>query len=996
MKMEANLIQYRSVLSRLAAAVAGLGLLTVANAQAPQIAGYNPYKAAVGTTISVTGNNLKGTTALYFNNVPAQSFTVTSEWAMKVVVPVGATTGKLKVVTPKGSYTTSSDFVVDGSGGNGGGGGGGTLNIATFTPWKGLPGEVVTFQGSGFTQGMTLHFNGKLADALQVIDSGNLKCTIPVGATTGKVKITVGANSYTTSTDFIVDGTSGSDNGNGGNNPPLAFIQPPSISVPAGAMTGHPRLFVRQSDLTMLRSWAVPTNTVWVAVNNLANTAKTRMDNNQINDLGWGGGNVSSPSESYAELFAFMSLIHPDQATRDDYAQRAYVLIMKVIEEASKGQLENSPFRGKDFAINNRASWYGEGFPLTVDWIYHKFSAADKAKIRRTFLRWIQENLRANTTNYEHPKPYGVYNDPSLVDTATKVRWATNNYYANHARSVGLLSMALDEVDDVPAGADDPAAGTLRKFVGNAIQAWLYQANKFETTAGKGGISPEGLGYGELSNRAYAFLMLGMHTAGVDNPAVYGPTAAQITTPYWQNEVPDSYLHLMSPSQVVQQNWIGPVYLPYLFSDTDQYKTVDYIRTFGPLAIHARNTGDTAKYTKFRWMMDNMAPGGVANRSYRISSALDGSSVSLAVMYYLATDPNFNASTDPRPAMPTEYFAPGLGIFSSRTNWTPSASWFVTKASWNSIDHQFGDANSIAFWRGGEWLTKPHLGYGSAIACSDYQNTLAIENPAVTNISFWKDNINRGSQFVYNSEQDPTNVVSSFGPDFAFSQADTTANYNNPKVSALDVQHASRSSMFLKPDVVITYDRAKTNTAGRYKRYWLNTPAVATINGREATMTSPSGQKLFLSTLLPTTAVLSSTPKEALDGQPAQMDPMMYRFLAEDPAKPQEVRFLHVLQGANANGTKLATTTVLSSAGTAFEGVNVGGLGGHTVMFKRDLYSAFTSTTFTAPNGKFYITGFTPNAGFSVLVTQGIGTSTITITPGGPLKADAAGVLSLN
>lgn len=994
--MEANTIQYRSVWARLAAAVAGLGLITVANAQTPSIAGYNPYKAAVGTTISVTGNNLKGVTAFYFNNVPATSFTVTSEWGLKAVVPVGATTGRLKVVTPNGSYTTSSDFVVDGaSGGGNGGNNNATLNIATFVPWKGLPGEVVTFQGSGFAAGMSLSFNGKLSPTVQVINASNLKATIPVGASTGKVKITVGNASYTTSADFIVDGTSssgGSDNNGGSNNPP-PFILPPAISVPAGAMTGHPRLFVRQADLNLYRSWATPSNSVWVALNNLASTAKTRMDNNQLTDQGWGGGNVSSPSESYAELFAFMSLIHPDQATRDDYAQRAYVLVMKVIEEASKGQAENTPFRGKDFAINDRASWYGEGFPLTVDWIYHKFNAADKVKIRRTFLRWIQENLRANTTNYEHPKPYGVYNDASLVDTQVKVRWATNNYYANHARTVGLLSMAMDEADDVPTLADDPAAGTLRKFVGNAIQAWLYQADKFETTVGKGGISPEGLGYGELSTRAFAFLMLAMHTAGVDNPAVYGPTAAQITKPYWQQEVPDGYIHLLSPSQVVQQNWIGPVYLPYLFSDTDQYKNVDYIRVFGPLAIHARNTGDMVQYAKLRWMMDNLAPGGVPTRSYRISSALDGASVSLAIMYFLATDPNFNAVTDPRPAMPTEYFAPGLGILSSRTDWSPNASWFITKASWNTIDHQFGDANAIAFWRGGEWLTKPHLGYGSAIACSDYQNTLSIENPATTNIAFWNDNIGRGSQFVYNSEQDPTNLLSSFGPDYAYSQADTTANYNNPKISALDVQHASRSSVFLKPDVVITYDRAKTVTANRYKRYWLNTPAVATINGREATMTSPSGQKLFLSTLLPTTAVLTSTPKESLNGQPAQMDPMTHRFLAEDPAKPADARFLHVLQGANSNGAKMPTHTILSSAGTVFEGVNVAGT---TVMFKRDMYAAFTSTTFTAPTGKCIVTGLAPNTAYTVTKTPSAGTTLYTITPGNGMSTNSAGVLILN
>src|SRR5207249_937073 len=82
---------------------------------------------------------------------------------------------------------------------------------------------------------------------------------------------------------------------------------------------------------------------------------------------------------------------------------------------------------------------------------------------------------------------------------------------------------ALDDVDDVPADATDPPSGTLRKFVGNAIQAWLYQVRKLESSDEVGGISPEGLGYGEISLRGISFLLLGLHTTHADKPAVYGP-----------------------------------------------------------------------------------------------------------------------------------------------------------------------------------------------------------------------------------------------------------------------------------------------------------------------------------------------------------------------------------------------------------------------------------------------------------------------------------------
>lgn len=865
-------------------------------------------------------------------------------------------------------------------------------NIATFVPYHGVAGTTVEITGSNLLTTTAVTFNGVLGVNLIVLSDSSVKVDIPQNASTGKIKITTSVASYTTSVDFMVDGANGGGGGGGGSDSG-GFIDPPAIDPPIGAMTGHPRIFVRQSDVPRLRSWAVSTNSVWNAINKLSKTAKHDMDTGVLNgDDGEGGGNVSLPTESYAELFAFMSLVHPDANTRVDFANRSYTLFMKMINEAAKGVQDNQPFRGHTFAIHNRANWYGESFALTADWIYHKFTAQDKAKIRTVFLRWTQECLRASTTAQEHPQPLGVVNDPALIADKIRVRWSINNYAANHARQIGLMAMALDAADDIPATAADPPAGTLRRFVGNAIGAWLYMVNQFEKTDGAGGISPEGLGYGELSGRAIAFLLLAMHTTGVDNPAVYGAQASMINGDYWHHEIADAYLHMLSPAKVVQESWIGQTYLPYLFGDTAYYKNVDYVRVFGALAIYALNMGDTAQYNKFRWMIDNLPPGGTGARSYRITNALGGSSVTLPIVYYLATDPTTPVATDPRPTVPTDHFAPGLNIVLSRTNWTSKASWFSYRLSWNSIDHQNGDGNSINFYRGKEWLTKAGTGYGFNISSSDYQNTLSIENPGNTNLWFWTVNMAHGSQWMYDPVKDPPTPEYSFDPKYTYVQGDGTDLYNNPLISAMDVLHASRSALYLKPDVVVVYDRASSSTAGRYKRFFLNTETQAVITGNTATTTTPAGQKFYVDALLPVNTSLTATPWASLDGEPAQYEIMKYRIGSEDTSNPMDVRFLNVLQGTDAIGIKAVTSLIISQAGTPFDGALVGN---KTILFKRDITTTFNGVTFTVPltNSVCYVTGLAPYGKYTVKQKKTATGRIFTITVGGVSAADSAGVL---
>src|SRR5436309_9879173 len=78
---------------------------------APTITSFAPTSGPVGTSVTLSGTNFTGATAVTFNGVSA-SFTVTSATTIQVTVPAGATTGPLSVTTPGGTATSTNNFTV--------------------------------------------------------------------------------------------------------------------------------------------------------------------------------------------------------------------------------------------------------------------------------------------------------------------------------------------------------------------------------------------------------------------------------------------------------------------------------------------------------------------------------------------------------------------------------------------------------------------------------------------------------------------------------------------------------------------------------------------------------------------------------------------------------------------------------------------------------------------------------------------------------------------
>jgi hypothetical protein len=152
---------------------------------APSITSLNPTSGVLGASVTVTGTNFgatQGTSTIKFNGIAATP-TSWSATSIAVKVPAGATTGNV-VVTVGGVASNGVSFTVTSPG----------PSITGLNPTSGLVGAPVTISGANFgaTQGTsTVKFNGTAATATSW-SATSVVVTVPTGATTGNVVVTVG------------------------------------------------------------------------------------------------------------------------------------------------------------------------------------------------------------------------------------------------------------------------------------------------------------------------------------------------------------------------------------------------------------------------------------------------------------------------------------------------------------------------------------------------------------------------------------------------------------------------------------------------------------------------------------------------------------------------------------------------------------------------------------------------------------------------------------
>lgn len=158
----------------------------------PVITGFAPAFGRGGTNVLITGTNFLGATAVEFNGLGASGFTVLSNRALQATVPVGATTGLLRIITPAASVFSASNFVV-------------SPTLSGFSPGFGPVGTSVVITGANLDRGTpVVKFNGVSAATPTGISFNQLTAVVPVGATTGPISITTADGSHTNAANFFL------------------------------------------------------------------------------------------------------------------------------------------------------------------------------------------------------------------------------------------------------------------------------------------------------------------------------------------------------------------------------------------------------------------------------------------------------------------------------------------------------------------------------------------------------------------------------------------------------------------------------------------------------------------------------------------------------------------------------------------------------------------------------------------------------------------------
>jgi hypothetical protein len=159
--------------------------------ETPIVTSFSPTSGPVGTVVTITGSGFVEVSAVRFGGVAA-TFTVNSPTQITATVPAGATTGPISVITPGGTATSSTPFVVLEA-----------PTLTSFSPTSGPVGTVVTITGINFINVSSVTF-GDLAARFTVTSPTQITATVPVGAVTAPIRVITPAGSATSATSFTV------------------------------------------------------------------------------------------------------------------------------------------------------------------------------------------------------------------------------------------------------------------------------------------------------------------------------------------------------------------------------------------------------------------------------------------------------------------------------------------------------------------------------------------------------------------------------------------------------------------------------------------------------------------------------------------------------------------------------------------------------------------------------------------------------------------------
>jgi outer membrane protein assembly factor BamB len=172
---------------------AGNTVSAYVHGSAPTVTSFSPASGPVGTTVTITGTDLSGATAVSVNGIAMSSFTVNSDTQITAVVGAGTTTGPISVTTADGTGTSSGNFTLIPA-----------PIVSSFTPASGPVGTTVTITGTHLSGSTTVSVNGAAVSSFTVVSDTQIAAVIAAGTTSGPISVTTPGGTATSSSNFAV------------------------------------------------------------------------------------------------------------------------------------------------------------------------------------------------------------------------------------------------------------------------------------------------------------------------------------------------------------------------------------------------------------------------------------------------------------------------------------------------------------------------------------------------------------------------------------------------------------------------------------------------------------------------------------------------------------------------------------------------------------------------------------------------------------------------
>jgi Leucine-rich repeat (LRR) protein len=148
----------------------------------PTISSFGPASGTTGTMVSISGASLQPTLNVLFNGLSAFSFIAISSTNVIALVPMGASTGPITVVTGLGSTTSTASFIVSQP-----------PRISSVSPLLVGGGSLLTITGSNFAGINAVSIGGMAASGFTVSSPSqmpnSITAIVPMNGKSGKVVI---------------------------------------------------------------------------------------------------------------------------------------------------------------------------------------------------------------------------------------------------------------------------------------------------------------------------------------------------------------------------------------------------------------------------------------------------------------------------------------------------------------------------------------------------------------------------------------------------------------------------------------------------------------------------------------------------------------------------------------------------------------------------------------------------------------------------------------